>query len=59
MDSKAIENLQAALQQAMEIRERLGGFPYLAETYARRVLRATFGRSPRVRVCILPLTGQS
>jgi hypothetical protein len=28
----AIENLQAALQRAMEIRPKVGGFPYLAET---------------------------
>jgi uncharacterized protein YbcV (DUF1398 family) len=30
--SKAIENLEAALQRAMEIRPKVGGFPYLAET---------------------------
>jgi uncharacterized protein YbcV (DUF1398 family) len=30
--SKAIENLRAALQRAMEIRPKVGGFPYLAET---------------------------
>jgi uncharacterized protein YbcV (DUF1398 family) len=29
--SKAIENLQAALQRAMAIRPKVGGFPYLAE----------------------------
>jgi uncharacterized protein YbcV (DUF1398 family) len=30
--SKAIENLQAAFQRAMEIRPKVDGFPYLAET---------------------------
>jgi uncharacterized protein YbcV (DUF1398 family) len=29
--SKAIENLMAAQQQAMKIRPKVGGFPYLAE----------------------------
>ena len=30
--SKAIENLQSAMQRAMAGRPRVGGFPYLAET---------------------------
>ena len=30
--SKAIENLEAAFRRAMEIRPKVGGFPYLAET---------------------------
>jgi len=30
--SKAIENLQAAMQRAMAGRPKVGGFPYLAET---------------------------
>jgi uncharacterized protein YbcV (DUF1398 family) len=33
--SKAIENLQSALQQAMAGRPKVGGFPYLAETLRR------------------------
>jgi len=33
--SKAIEKLQAAQQQAMAIRPKVGGFPYLAETLRR------------------------
>ncbi|WP_306601841.1 DUF1398 domain-containing protein [Geothrix sp. 21YS21S-2] len=33
--SKAIENLQAALQRAAAGRPRVGGFPYLAETLRR------------------------
>jgi uncharacterized protein YbcV (DUF1398 family) len=33
--SKAIENLQAALQQGMAGRPKVGGFPYLAETLRR------------------------
>jgi uncharacterized protein YbcV (DUF1398 family) len=33
--SKAIENLQAALKQAMAGRPQIGGFPYLAETLRR------------------------
>ena len=30
--SKAIEKLQGALKKAMEMRPKVGGFPYLAET---------------------------
>jgi uncharacterized protein YbcV (DUF1398 family) len=30
--SKALENLEAALQRAAAIRPKVGGFPYLAET---------------------------
>ncbi len=33
--SKAIENLNAALQRAMAGRAKVGGFPYLAETLRR------------------------
>ena len=33
--STAIENLQAALQRAMAVRPKVGGFPYLAETLRR------------------------
>jgi uncharacterized protein YbcV (DUF1398 family) len=33
--SKAIEVLQAAMQRAIEIRPKVGGFPYLAETLRR------------------------
>jgi uncharacterized protein YbcV (DUF1398 family) len=33
--SKAIENLNAALQRAMAGRPKVGGFPYLAETLRR------------------------
>jgi uncharacterized protein YbcV (DUF1398 family) len=33
--SKAIENLRAAQKQAMAIRPKAGGFPYLAETLRR------------------------
>lgn len=33
--SKAIENLQAAMQRAAAGRPRIGGFPYLAETLRR------------------------
>lgn len=33
--SHAIENLQAAQKQAMAIRPKVGGFPYLAETLRR------------------------
>lgn len=33
--SKAIDNLQAAQQQAMAIRPKVGGFPYLAEALRR------------------------
>src|SRR5579863_9987055 len=33
--SKAIENLQTAQKQAMGVRPKVGGFPYLAETLRR------------------------
>ena len=33
--SNAIDNLQAALQHAMAIRPKVGGFPYLAEALCR------------------------
>jgi uncharacterized protein YbcV (DUF1398 family) len=33
--SKAIENLQQAMQRAAAIRPKVGGFPYLAETLRR------------------------
>ena len=33
--SKAIENLEGAQKQAMAIRPKVGGFPYLAETLRR------------------------
>jgi uncharacterized protein YbcV (DUF1398 family) len=33
--SQAIDNLQAAQKQAMAIRPKVGGFPYLAETLRR------------------------
>lgn len=33
--SKAIDNLQAAQKQAMAIRPKVGGFPYLAEALRR------------------------
>ena len=33
--SKAIENLQSAMQRAMAGRPKVGGFPYLAETLRR------------------------
>ncbi len=33
--SKAIENLQRAMERAAAIRPRVGGFPYLAETLRR------------------------
>ncbi len=33
--SNAIDNLQAALQHAMSIRPKVGGFPYLAEALRR------------------------
>jgi uncharacterized protein YbcV (DUF1398 family) len=33
--SRAIENLEAAIKQAMAARPKVGGFPYLAETLRR------------------------
>lgn len=37
--SKAVENLQAALQHGMAIRPKAGGFPYLAEALRRAGVR--------------------
>lgn len=37
--SKAIENLESALQRAMAGRPKIGGFPYLAETLRRAGVR--------------------
>jgi uncharacterized protein YbcV (DUF1398 family) len=37
--SKAIDNLQSALQRALAIRPKVGGFPYLAETLRRAGVR--------------------
>ena len=37
--SKAIENLQAAQERAMAGRPKVGGFPYLAETFRRAGVR--------------------
>jgi len=40
--SKAIENLDAAQRQAMAIRPKVGGFPYLAETLRRAGVTRNF-----------------
>src|ERR1700751_4766274 len=40
--SKAIENLNAALQRAMAGRPKVGGFPYLAETLRRAGVTRNF-----------------
>ena len=37
--SRAIDNLQSALQRAFAIRPKVGGFPYLAETLRRAGVR--------------------
>jgi len=50
--SKAIEDLRAALQRAVEIRPKVGGFPYLAETLRLQASRAILGLCRRARVCI-------
>ena len=42
----AIENLQAALQRAMAIRPKVGGFPYLAETLRRAGVTRNFWYLP-------------
>jgi len=40
--SRAIENLQSAMQQAMAGRPKVGGFPYLAETLRRAGVKRNF-----------------
>jgi uncharacterized protein YbcV (DUF1398 family) len=44
--SKALENLLAAQGQAMAIRPKVGGFPYLAETLRRAGVRRNFWYLP-------------
>jgi uncharacterized protein YbcV (DUF1398 family) len=50
--SKAIENLEAAQRQAMAIRPKVGGFPYLAETLRRAGVTRNFWSCPHVRASI-------
>jgi len=44
--STAIDNLQAAIERAMAIRPKVGGFPYLAETLRRAGVTRNFWSLP-------------
>lgn len=47
--SKAIENLQTAQKQAMAVRPKVGGSPYLAETLRRAGVTRNLWSSPPTR----------
>ena len=55
--SKAIENLEAALRQAMAIRPKVGGFPYLAETLRRAGVTRNFWFLPACQSLYLTSEG--
>ncbi len=56
--SKAIENLQSALQRAMAGCPKAGGFPYLAETLRQAGILTTSGICPPARASITPKMGR-
>ena len=51
--SAATENLQAALKRGMEIRPKVGGFPYLAETLRCAGVRRNFWYLPACQCVFL------
>src|SRR5208337_5081890 len=55
--SKAIENLEAAQRQAMAIRPKVGGFPYLAETLRRAGVTRNFWFLPACQSLFLTNDG--
>jgi hypothetical protein len=55
--SRAIDNLQAAQARAMQIRPKVGGFPYLAETLRRAGVRPNTGVLPSCRIIYLTQDG--
>jgi uncharacterized protein YbcV (DUF1398 family) len=55
--SNAIENLQAAQKQAIAIRPKVGGFPYLAETLRRAGVRRNVWSLPACQSIFLTNKG--
>lgn len=55
--SNAIENLKSAQQQAMEIRPRVGGFPYLAEVLRQAGVTRNFWSLPACQSLFLTSQG--
>jgi uncharacterized protein YbcV (DUF1398 family) len=55
--SKAIENLEDALNRAMTIRPKVGGFPYLAETLRRAGVTRNFWSLPACQSLFLTKDG--
>jgi uncharacterized protein YbcV (DUF1398 family) len=53
----AIENLKLAQQQAMKIRPKVGGFPYLAETLRRAGVTRNFWTLPACQSLYLTAKG--
>src|ERR1700733_15081829 len=56
--SKAIDNLNSALQRAMAIRPKVGGFPYLAETLRRTGVKRNLWYLPACQSLYLTEDGQ-
>ncbi len=55
--SKAIENLQAAQKQAMAVRPKVGGFPYLAEALRRAGVKKNIWSLPACQSIFLTIEG--
>jgi len=55
--SKAIENLQSALQRAMAGRPKVGGFPYLAETLRQAGVRRNLWSLPSAQSLYITAQG--
>ena len=55
--SKAIQNLQQAMEQAAAIRPRVGGFPYLAETLRQAGVTRNFWQLPSCQSMFLTTDG--
>jgi uncharacterized protein YbcV (DUF1398 family) len=55
--SKAIENLQTAQKQAMAVRPKIDGFPYLAETLRRAGVRRNLWSLPACQSVFLTNDG--
>jgi uncharacterized protein YbcV (DUF1398 family) len=57
MVNAAVENLKLAQQQAMKIRPKVGGFPYLAETLRRAGVTRNFWTLPACQSLYLTTKG--
>ncbi len=55
--STAIENLKSALKKGMEIRPKVGGFPYLAETLRAAGVKHNFWTLPACQSLFLTTKG--